>query len=302
MFGPCGSVVLHRLCSELDEVNSVKSVVVFDMDGLSIRSAGCYGNVETSTPTLNEFAAQARVFEQHYRAFVDSRRDRDAAIGSVVSVFDDVECQPLVLSDVEMESEYDVVRFDGISELTGVLEDRLDSDSSLAWVRVGSGDSVDDVDERFPLDLIAGLLEAGVVVVVTSCAPVRDSHEIDNEESIRTPLMIWSAEAARVQHLTTSSALDEILLGEADVAAEGVLVRSDEALALRDSTAMLVVTRDCVAALEGVEPDRLADAIDVTDQSFRLYGKPDDVWNVHNVLIEDVAVAAEMFGRLRKLL
>ena len=278
----------------------MKSVVVFDIDGLSIRAAGCYGNVETSTPLLNEFAAQSLVFEQHYRAFVDSRRDRDAAIGSLVSMLE-VDCSPLLLCDVETTSEYETTRFDGVDELTNALEEHFDSEDSVAWVRVGH--AAGEVEDRFPLALVAGLVEAGVAVAVTSCTPLLEDEAltIDHEESIRVPFMLWSPEASRVQQVTTSSALDEVLLGDTE-ALNGVLIRSDRAIALREPEAMLVVTDECRSALEEIEPGRLGDCIDVTDKGLRLFRKPDDVWNVHNVLVEDVNLAIEMFSRLRSLL
>lgn len=272
-----------------------RSVIVFDIDGLSIRSAGCYGNVETPTPLLNEFAAQARVFEQHYRMFVDPDRDRDMLFDLLRGEFS----SGLRVATTPTESKHDVVTTQTLGEVAAVLENQFDTEGQVALVRLGAESGYIDTD--FPLSLISQLIEAGVGVAVTSSCPVSDvsRHQVRNEEMIRVPLMIWCQSAQRVQGVTSGCDLPD-MLSESAVAGDSAIVQSHDVAGLRESDAMMLVSRELLGELQPVEDDDLLNSISVTDDRLQLFRKPDDVWNVHNIVVEDVQRATTMLARLRR--
>lgn len=273
------------------------SAVVFDIDGLSIRAVGSYGNVELQTPMINEFSAQSRVFEHHYRALLDSRRDRDLLYATLADEF----AATLFFADTATESGHEVTPFESIDELTDLLEDRFDTEDQAALIRLQP--DPDRVDESFPLSLITRLIEAEVDVVVTSTNPLLPpaDYAILNEEAIRVPLMIWSASAERVQAVTSHVDLVDLIREPAAQDASAV-IRSDEVISLRESDAILFVARELVEELSQAETDDLASAMNVTDERIQLFRKPADVWNVHNVLVEDIERGVLMLSRLRQQL
>jgi hypothetical protein len=276
----------------------MSSVMVFDIDGLSIRSAGCYGNVETATPLLNEFASQARLFEQHYRAFVDPVRDRDQAYGSLVASLGST---GLLLANAATRSSHDVTVYESPDQLLEILEQRFDTEGHVGWVRIVPAPEA--LDEAIPLGLITRLIEAGVVVVVTTTTPLLDEQDyrVENEEAIRVPLMVWSADPFRSQAVTSSAGLS-LLLSEELLAGGSVVIQSEAAVALREPTSLLVATLGLLSSLEAVSDERLMDVVDVTDDRLQVFRKPEDVWNVHNVLVEDLARGIETLIRLRQQL
>ncbi|MFK7819121.1 MAG: hypothetical protein AB8G99_10410 [Planctomycetaceae bacterium] len=275
-----------------------RSVIVFDIDGLSIRSAGCYGNVEVSTPMLNEFAAQSRVFEQHFRSFVEPEKERESAISSLMLSQE----AGLFLSNVPAgQGAFPAEHFEGLDQLVDLLEEKFDTESMLAWVRIKPGE--DNLDAALPLGLVTKLVEAQVDVVVTSSNPVcADENRIENGEAIRVPLLVWSGEADRVQAVTSSGQLDQLLQFEEVPQDAAALIFGDSAIALREKDFLLLVQSELSSELADVADDDLAAAIDVTDNRIRMFRKPDDVWNMHNVLVEDIDHGIGMLQRLREKL
>lgn len=276
----------------------MSSVMVFDIDGLSIRSAGCYGNVETATPLLNEFASQACLFEQHYRALVDPTRDRDQAYGSLVA---SVGGAGLLLANAETTSRHDVTVYESQDQLLEILEQRFDTEGHIGWVRIVP--EPDALDEAVPLGLITRLIEADVVVVVTTTTPLPDEHDyrVENEEAIRVPLMVWSAEPFRSQTVTSSAGLASLLCEELSAAGSAV-IQSETAVALRETSSLLVATAGLLDTLEEISDEQLMNVVDVTDDRLQMFRKPEDVWNVHNVLVEDLERGVETLIRLRQRL
>ena len=276
----------------------MSSVMVFDIDGLSIRSAGCYGNVETATPLLNEFASQACLFEQHYRAFVDPTRDRDQAYESLVT---SVGGTGLLLANAATGSSHDVTLYESPDQLLEILEQRFDTEGHVGWVRIVPAPEA--LDEAVPLGLITRLIEAGVVVVITTTTPLLDEpdYRVENEEAVRVPLMIWSTEPFRSQAVTSSADLNSLLSEELS-AGGSVVIQSEAAVALREPTSLLVATIGLLSSLEEVSDEQLTNVVDVTDDRLQMFRKPDDIWNVHNVLVEDLERGIETLIRLRQQL
>ncbi len=277
--------------------------VVFDIDGLSIRSVGAYGNVETPTPLLNEFASQAALFEQHYRSATGSNQDRDAILAAFA--LDDA-ARVVLLADNATESTFPCEVFQSPDELAGLMERHLEPEAAVVWVRISG--AVDEPDSVFPLSLVAALVEQNVLVAVTSANPEPDANPVcvTNEGLMRTPLMVWTGEPSRIQKVTSSTMLDEIMLAPLVTEATGedafALIASEERLALREADSMLVVARKFLSETIDVADDVLSDHIDVSGDTMQVFRKPDDVWNVHNVLVEEPSKGVEMLIRLRTTL
>lgn len=274
----------------------MQSVVVFDIDGLSIRSAGCYGNVERQTPLLDEFASQARIFEQHYRMIVDPEIDRDRTFEALRST---IGATGLLFANTAAQMSAETVVWDDPAELLRLLEEQFDTEGHVAWIRIVPDD--DGLDAAIPLGLIANLVEADVTVAITTCCPVLDSeaYRIDNAEVVRVPLMVWSAEPLRVQTVTSSSMLGSLLVGES-AGEDSALVRSWEHTALREAESFLIADGALLNDLTRVPAEELGSVVDVTDDRLRMFRKPSDVWNIHNVLVEDFDRGIEALTRLRE--
>ncbi len=274
-------------------------IVVFDLECLSIRSAGCYGNVETPTPLLNEFAAQAMLFEQHYRSYTATMNDLESAIGSFP------ETLPVsLLSETTLFSELGpraVTQFETTRQLTPLLEERLERDNTAAWVRLSARE--DTIDSTVPLQLISALVEQGVQVAITSTSPTTDAL-IRDAATVRVPLMVWTGEPSRIQTVTSTTRLANVLglTGADHDEPEVAVIRSTEHVAMREPESLVIASRSLLSELSDVCDDRLADHIDMTSERVQLFRKPEDVWNVHSVLVEEPLRGVEALSRLRKLL
>ncbi len=175
----------------------MRFAVLFDIDGLTLRRVGACGNVERQTPLLDEFAAQANVFEQYFLAVPDhplrGGRVAAAAGGGIDTV--EIACASDATTD---EGAILVPSADCLGEtLQGVLDSRESASrtarDTIVWVRLSPGDGA--VDDVLPMSLIVALIEAGVGVGVTTRNPLPDADElavIENEEWIHVPLMVWS--------------------------------------------------------------------------------------------------------------
>lgn len=272
-------------------------IVVFDIDKLSIRTAGCYGNVESPTPMLNEFAAQATLFEQHYRSYTGTAEDIAAAVGSFPQSIPITCLSNIALPGLDEPSA--VSQFQTVEQLTEVLETALEPESSGAWVRLASNG--ESVDSAIQLGLISSLVEQRVLVAVTSSSPTTDP-DIRDEASVRVPLMIWTGDPARVQTVTSAARLaDSLGLTEIadDDTPELAIIQSSEHVAIREPGSLLIASRELLAHIANISEDRLTDELDLTSDQLRLFRKPDDVWNVHNILVEEPAKGVAALVRLR---
>lgn len=275
------------------------SIVVFDVDGLSLRTAGCYGNVECSTPHLDEFAAQARVFEHHYRSFVDSYREREHVWETLLQ---DSGATGLRLTSGAATAASELA-FSSSDELAEALEARFDSEDMICWVRWCAPDAISP-----PLELISALIENRVSVALTSACPIAAddadaANTLDNAAAIRVPLMVWSGEPTREQSVTSSSrlfaALQDDVAAETDGSSDVAVIVDENAVAIREPDCLLRVDTELLPKLADVSDADLADVVDMTDDRIQMFRKPDDVWNVHNVLVEDFPRALQAFVRLR---
>ena len=115
------------------------------------------------------------------------------------------------------------------------------------------------------------------------------------------PLMVWSAEPFRVQSVTSSASLGTLLSDELPTS-DCAIIQSEAAVALRESGSLLVATSELLAAIDGLSDEQLMRVVDVTDDRLLMFRKPDDVWNVHNVLVEDLDRGVEALIRLRRQL
>ena len=274
-------------------------IVVFDIDGLSIRSAGCFGNVETPTPLLNEFAAQAMVFEQHYRSCTGAADDLASAMASFPQ---SIPVSHLCLDAICGENAGPpTARFGTIDQLAELLEQHLEPESVAVWVRLAARDGT--LDSAVPLPLISALVEQRVQVAITSTSPATDPV-IQDEAAIRVPLMVWTGEPSRVQTVTSTARLGDILglTGEDDDESEFAVIQSIGRVAMRESEGLLIVSRSLLIELSEVSDERLAEHIDMTGEQLQLFRKPEDVWNVHSVLVEEPTRGVAALSRLRKLL
>ena len=116
------------------------------------------------------------------------------------------------------------------------------------------------------------------------------------------PLLIWSGDADRVQTVTSSGDLDRLVAGGPLPVDTVAIVHSDTAIALRERDFLLLVQSALLSELANVPDDKLGSAIDVTDDRVRMFRKPDDIWNMHNVLVEDIDSGIAMLQRLREKL
>ena len=63
-----------------------------------------------------------------------------------------------------------------------------------------------------------------------------------------------------------------------------------------------MATIGLLSSLEEVSDEQLTNVVDVTDDRLQMFRKPDDIWNVHNVLVEDLERGIETLIRLRQQL
>ena len=77
------------------------------------------------------------------------------------------------------------------------------------------------------------------------------------------------------------------------------VIRTQVSAGLREPATFLVAAR---SLLEGVSDSDLANHVDATSKRLCWFRKPEDVWNVHNALVEDHARAIAALARLRRLL
>jgi hypothetical protein len=82
----------------------------------------------------------------------------------------------------------------------------------------------------------------------------------------------------------------------------GAVVHGPAAIALRETNFLLLAQSELLKELADVADADLGGAIDISDSRLRIFRKPDDIWNKHNVLVEDIDNGIEMLIRLRQRL
>ncbi len=80
------------------------------------------------------------------------------------------------------------------------------------------------------------------------------------------------------------------------------VIRTQVSAGLREPATFLVAARSLLEELSGVSDSDLANHVDATSKRLCWFRKPEDVWNVHNALVEDHARAIAALARLRRLL
>lgn len=246
-------------------------LLVFDIHGLSIRNGGCFGNVEADTPVLDALATMGRVFDRYYCSPTDKPRLADGA------------------STLRITDEEQIENFGG--DISATLS------QSDAEVLVQTDFSVvEDV-----LALAAPFVENATVVVTSSC-PLPSDCSLGNEAVVRVPLIVCRASVlpARVQSLVTGRDFRG-LVGRIERPAapspDHVCLTGDDEYAVRSEEYYLTAGRDLVLeATQAIRRD--AWHPDVGDPRLALYRKPDDVWNVHNIVAEAPAIAREHLEHL----